>query len=118
MAAYVEFCFNLKEILGVDDAGAASPRHIVGFEAVIKPETSKYLHHYTLYAYGETPYQECPEEGAQNLYKGENAFGQKQEMVWLWAPGQHSTALPPAAGIRALGASGIKAVVLQVDPKP
>jgi hypothetical protein len=112
--AYVEFCFNLKDLLGGDDEGATS-RHIVGFEAVIKPETSKYLHHYTLYAFGDQGYEECPSGVApQNLYKGETRFGEKKEMVWLWAPGQHSTALPPAAGIRALGPSGMKAVVLQV----
>lgn len=114
LAAYVEFCFNLKDLLGLSDVDAATPRHIVGFEAIIKPETSKYLHHYTLYAYGGSQYEECPHSTPQNLYLGQQDFSWKQEMIWLWAPGQDSTVLPPEAGVRMLGATGLKAVVLQV----
>ena len=110
-SAYVEFCFNLKDLLGLSDTDAATPRHIVGFEAVIKPETSKYLHHYTLNAYGE---EECPHSTPQNQYLGQNDFDNKAEMIWLWAPGTDSTVLPPEAGVRLLGSSGLKAVVLQV----
>ena len=102
----MEFCLNVPAL---GDASVA--KHIVGFEAVLKNETRQYIHHYTLYGYGDgtasTPtYSTCPSSG----HHGDK----KREMVWMWAPGVAATKLPDVAGIRILGSEGIKAFVLQV----
>ena len=104
--AYMEFCLNVPAL---GDASVA--KHIVGFEAVLKNETRRYIHHYTLYGYGDgtasTPtYSTCPSSGDHG--------DKKREMVWMWAPGVAATKLPDVAGIRILGSEGIKAFVLQV----
>ena len=101
--AYVEFCLDVPAL---GDTNVA--KHVVGFEAVIKPETEKYIHHYTLYGVGDAD-ASVPTYGTCAGQYG----GNKREMVWLWAPGVMASKLPDQAGIRILG-SGIKAFVLQV----
>ena len=44
----MEFCLDVPAL---GDANVA--RDIVGFEAVLKSETSQYIHHFTLYGYGD-----------------------------------------------------------------
>ncbi len=61
---YMEFCFNVPEALG--DGDESVPKHIVGFEPLFNTETKKYIHHYTLYGYGDKSvspptYGTCPD---------------------------------------------------------
>ena len=110
--AYMEFCFNVPDL---GDANVA--KHIVGFEAILNPDTAAYIHHYTLYAYGlssESPptYGTCPD--FPQCYMAEPICTvNKREMAWLWAPGQSASMLPYEAGVLLLG-KGIKAFILQV----
>ena len=54
---------------------ASKPYHIVAFEALIKLETKKYLHHYTVYGVTTAA---CPG----------SAFGyEKGPLIWPWGPG-------------------------------
>ena len=100
--AYMEFCFDVPAL-----GNASVAKHIVGFEAVLKSETRKYIHHYTLYGYGDATASPPTYGTCAWPYK-------KREMVWLWAPGLTASKLPDVAGIRILGSKGIKAFVLQV----
>ena len=107
----MEFCFNVPEALG--DGDGSVPKHIVGFEPLFTPSTKKYIHHYTLYGYGDSSvspptYGTCPD-----LCYETRCTDNKRELMWLWAPGLSGSKLPDEAGIRILG-TGLKAFILQV----
>jgi dopamine beta-monooxygenase len=108
----MEFCFNVPEDLG----GGTASKHIVGFEPLFNAETKKYIHHYTLYGYGDSSvptYGTCP--ALETCYQAYPfcTTTNKREMMWLWAPGLSGSKLPDEAGIRILG-TGLKAFILQV----
>jgi hypothetical protein len=71
---YMEFCFNAQTLLSLPDAN--SPVHVVGFEAVIKPETKKYIHHYTLYGANNACTADSVPSNLGGIPKG--------PMVWAW----------------------------------
>ncbi len=107
----MEFCFNVPEALG--DGDGSVPKHIVGFEPLFTTSTKKYIHHYTLYGYGNSSvspptYGTCPD-----LCYETKCTNNKRELMWLWAPGLSGSKLPDEAGIRILG-TGLKAFILQV----
>jgi dopamine beta-monooxygenase len=119
----MEFCFNVPEDLGAGDGSV--PKHIVGFEPILNTSTKKYIHHYTLYGYGDSSvspptYGTCPVQWwdcyppAYIPKASENmCTDNKRELMWLWAPGLSGSKLPDEAGIRILG-TGLKAFILQV----
>eukprot|EP00802_Teleaulax_amphioxeia_P010269 Tamp_10295.p1 GENE.Tamp_10295~~Tamp_10295.p1 ORF type:complete len:498 (+),score=84.99 Tamp_10295:504-1997(+) len=100
---YHEFCYDVQTLFGLPDASTAY--HIVGFEAIIKEDTRKYLHHYTIYGNNEV----CP-DAPENPMAGY----EKGPLIWPWAPGVQDSVLPDTAGIRVLGEGGFKALVLQI----
>jgi dopamine beta-monooxygenase len=111
----MEFCFNVPEALG--DGDESVPKHIVGFEPLFNTETKKYIHHYTLYGYGDSSvspptYGTCPVPW-HDCYTETMCTDNKRELMWLWAPGASGSKLPDEAGIRILG-TGLKAFILQV----
>lgn len=83
---YKYFTFPLAAALGVSNASAASPVHMVAGEAVVTSGNEAYVHHFVLEACTST--QMCD--------------GQCDKL-WAWAPGAPNFVLPTDAGIRLLG---------------
>jgi len=102
---YHEWCVDLQEAVGFDDAAAAVPRHVVAYDAVLDPDTEPYVHHFVVYGHASRDCGESQSRPGMGALPGAIVMG--------WAPGRQAMVMPPAAGLRIFGDEGYRSFVVQ-----